>query len=254
MAKPTTKHKTTNDLFNMLSKVAEPVTSERKGKKNQVQVDLNETEQETFDSFCSVDMICKIAELRQKEAKNLIIPLLKKKLLEKWLQEGKRTENPIIQTEKSRANFIVRDVLKIDLPENEDGTSVSVKDRLVEAGFNENEASDISNQEFNEQVEMTFRSLNELRKGTPTEQKIVKKLLTLILENFSTEEQQQLLRKETKVEVKQGFLDRAVKRANGSLEKLEALLSVVTPQWVLSHMTCSENDLQKMITILTDKK
>lgn len=252
MAKPTTKRQTTDDLFDALSESAETVPQKRGSKKKErPQVELTEAEQRAFDAFCAADVVYKMAEGKQKAAKSLILPLLRKKLLEKWLQQGRKTENPVVQTGKARANFVVRDILKIDLPEHDDGTPGSVKERLMDAGFNEEEADAISEQEFNERVEMNFRSLNELRRGDPAEQKAVKKLLTLILENFTPEEQRLLLRKETKVDVNEGFLDRAVQHVDGSLEKLDALLSVVAPQWVLSHMTYSGSDLQQAVADLT---
>jgi hypothetical protein len=252
MAKPATKRPTTDDLFNSLAQSAAPVQKESKGKKkDKPQIELNENEEKAFESFCAADVIFKMSEGKQKAAKAMILPVLRRKLIEKWLDREGKTENPVIVTEKARANFVVREILKIDLPEKEDGTPGSVLDRLVEAGFEKEEAEKVFEREFKEEVVVNFRPLNDLRHGEPTEQKVVNKLLKLVLENFTQDEQRMLLRRETKVTVEDGFLDRAPKHAKESIEKLDALLTVVSPQWVLSHMTYTGKDLSKTIAELT---
>jgi hypothetical protein len=246
------KKQSTDNLFEQLAQTAAPVETKGKGKKkDKPQIDLNEAEQKAFESFCASDVIFKMAEGKQKASKSLVLPVLRRKLLEKWLAHGSKTDNPVVITEKARANFVVRDILKIDLPEKEDGTPGTVKDRLLDAGFDEDEASTICDREFKERVEMNFRPLNDLRTGDPGEQKAVNKLLKLVLENFSTDEQRLLLRRETKVEVTDGFLDRAPHHAGDSIEKLDALLTVIAPQWVLSHMTYSGKDLTQAVADLT---
>lgn len=253
MAKPTTKkRKTTNDLFEALSQNAENVPQKKSSKtKERPQVELDETQQLAFEAFCSSDVICKIAEGKQKASKALILPILRQKVLKQWLEQGRKTENPVVQTTNARANFVVRNILKIDIPENEDGTPGSINKRLVEAGFNEEEAEKIAEQEFSERVELNFRSLNELRDGEVAEQRVIKKLMSLVLDNFTIEEQRLLLRKETKVEVNENFIENAIEHANGSFEKLDALLSVASPQWVLSQMTYSGGDLKQEFEELT---
>ncbi len=249
--KPATK-KSADDLFDALSQSAESVKTKKGGKKkDRPSIELNESETKAFEAFCAADVVYKMAEGKQKTSKSLILPVLRRKLLERWLEEGHKTDNPVVVTDKARANFVVRDMLKIELPEQEDGTPGSVRDRLADAGFSEEEADDIYEREFSEKVEMNFRSLNELRRGEPGEQRAVNKLMKLVLENFSPDEQRILLRKETKVEVNDGFLDRAVQHCDGSSEKLDALLTVVSPQWVLSHMTYSGKDLKQAVADLT---
>jgi hypothetical protein len=252
MAKPAVKRQTTDDLFNELSESVEATPQKSKGKKKEKpHIELVGSEGKAFDAFCAADNVYKMAEGKQKAAKSLVTPILRRKTLEKWIKEGRRTENPVVQTNSARANFVVRDILRIELPEHEDGTPGSVKERLLDAGFNEEEAEEIFQREFSERVETNFRSLNELRNGEPDEQKAVNKLLKLVLENFSPEERRLLLRKETKVEVNEGFLDRSVQHADGSVEKLDALLDVVSPQWVLSHMDYSGKDLRQAVADLT---
>lgn len=251
MGKPTTKRQTVDDLFDALSESAETISSKSSSKKkDRPHIELTENEQKAFDNFCAADVVHKMAEGRQKAAKSLILPILRKKLLEKWLDQGHKTENPVVQTEKARANFVVRDILKVELSEKEDGSPGSVRDRLMEVGFEEEKADTIFDREFSETVETNFRNLNELRNGEPNEVKAVTKLMKLVMENFSPEERRLLTRKQTKVEVNDGFLDRAVQHCE-DIDQLDNLLSVVSPQWVLSHMTYSGRDLKQAVADLT---
>ena len=241
----------TDDLFNALSQAAAPV--DKKGtskKKDKPKLDLTPDEQKAFESFCAADVVYKMAEGKQGAAKSMILPVLRRKLLEKWLEEGHKTDNPTIQTNNARANFVVREILKIEIPEKADGEPGSVKDRLLEAGFSEDEAQAIYEREFTEKTELGFKSLSKLRQGDPAEQKVVNKLIKLVVENFSPDEQRLLLTRETKVEVNDGFLDRAVQHCP-TVERLDALLNVVAPQWVLSHMTYQGKDLKAAVADLT---
>lgn len=244
MAKPTT-----DDLFETLAQAAETVPQKAKGKKkSKPTIELDEAETNAFNAFCASDVVFKMVEGRRETAKAQILPVLRRKLLEKWIDAGHKTDNPSIQTDKARANFGVRNVLKVEVPENEDGSPGSVRDRLLEAGFDPDEADGICDREFKEHVDLTFRSLNELRTGLPSEQKAVKKLLDLIVKNFSPDEQKILLRKETKVEINENFLDRTVQHTGNNIEKLDALLTVVMPQWVVSHANYSGQDLKQIIS------
>jgi hypothetical protein len=247
-----TKKTQNDDLFDALAGEATAVESKKsKTKKDKPQIDLNDGEESAFEALCASDVIYKMAEGKQKAAKSLVMPILRRKLLEKWMVSGHRTDNPVVQTGKARANFVVRDILKIELPEKEDGTPGSVKDRLLEAGFEPDAAQEIYDREFTEQTVVNFRPLNDLREGTAHEQDVVGKLMKLVLENFSPEERKLILRKETKVEINDGFLDRAVQHSGESVERLDALLTVIAPQWVISHMTYSGKDLKQAVADLT---
>jgi hypothetical protein len=251
MAKPATKRKL-DDLFDALDENIESTPKKKASpKKGKPEINLSAEEQRAFEAFCAANVIFKMAEGKKDASKSLIVPVLRRKLLEKWLKEGHKTENPLIQTENARANFVARGILKIDLPEHDDGTPASIKERLMEVGFTEDEADEIMEREFTEKVERNFRNLNELRNGDDKQQKAVKKLIDLVLENLSPEEQRILIRKDTKVEVNDGFLDRAVQHADGDIEKLDNILNIVAPQWVLSHVQYSGTDLNKTVSDLT---
>lgn len=248
MSKAKTK---TDDLLNLLGANASTTEKPKGGKKkDKPTLELTPDEQKAFDAFCAADVVYKMAEGKQGSAKALILPVLRRKLLEKWLEEGRKTDNPTIQTTNARANFVVREALKIDIPENADGTPGSVKDRLVEL-FGEKEGTEIFEREFTEKVDLGFKSLTKLRNGDVQEQKVVNKLLKMVIDNFTPDEQRLLLTRETKVEVNDGFLDRAVQHCEGSIEKLDSLLNVVAPQWVLSHMTYQGKDLGAAVAELT---
>lgn len=240
------------DDFDAIANLLEESSKPSKGKKkNKPNIELTEAEKKLFDAFCAADVIAKMAKGKSDTAQSLIKPILRRKLMEKWLETEHKTDNPTIITENARANFVVRDILKVDVPDKDNGEPGSVLDRLLEAGFDEEEAEVIFKREFTEKKDINFRNLRDLRDGTPEESAAVKKLLKLVRDEFSPQEQKMLLKKETKVEVNEGFMDRAIKHAADSIEKLDALLTVVQPQWVLSHMNFSGADLHSIFNNAT---
>lgn len=88
MAKKTTapapkKTATNDDLFDALAGDAEKVdTKKPKSRKEKPQIDLSETEEKAFEALCAADVVYKMAEGKQKAAKSLVVPILRRKLLE----------------------------------------------------------------------------------------------------------------------------------------------------------------------------
>lgn len=237
-----------DDPFDTLVESATKVESvSKKKKQDKPSIELDTDEKLAFEAFCAADIIAKMSEGKQKTAKSIILPVLRRKLIEKWAELGHKTENPVVVTDRARANFIVREVLKVETLEGED----SVADRLIDAGFDEQTVERICEKEFIETTEVRLAPLNELRNGTATERELAQRLSQLIVANFNKQEQAILLKKERRVEIADDFLARAVPYCNGDADKLDALLSIVTPQWVMSHMTYSGKDLTQIVSELT---
>jgi hypothetical protein len=232
-----TTTRTTDDPFAALvgEAKAAPTTKKTTKKKDRTHLDLTPDVAAAFDRFCAADATLKMAKGAQEAAKSLVLPVLTDKLLDTWCEEGHRIENPRLQTQLGQAILQAREILKFDLPANEEGEVGTVTDLLVDAGFEEDKAQTIRREEFTETTELRFNNITKLRED-PKAKKVVDKLLKLVIENFTADERGVLLEKVNHVEVKKGFLDRVVGHVDGDAEKLKKLLNAVRPQFLLSHV------------------
>lgn len=232
-----------SDAFKDISENASTFERKKKGREK-LTIELTEDEKICFDTFCAADALLKVAEGRHKNAKNTILPVLRRKYLLKCLEQKRKVENPAIVTDKAWANFIVRNVFKINVKED-----MTVKEALVAAGLSENDAEEVCNNEIVEVDEVNFRPLNELKNGEPIEQKVLEKLANLVRNNFTSEEQGILLRKERKIKVEDDFLDRTYHYAK-TFNKLDALLSIISPQWLMSNISHCDKDPRLLVESL----
>src|SRR5581483_1577240 len=203
------KKKKGSDLLDELASAATPVekgSAAKKQKKLIIDLTNDKDFAEKVDSFCKADVVYKMAEGRKKASYALAQEGLKERFIRMWFEEKFRPDNPLVQTFASRCNFIVKDSLKINIPENG-----SVSETLANLGFSEEKAEKIEEDEFEETRTVSLRPFNELMGGDPSQRALADKLMTLVKENFSREELAALIVSEKKFKAKEGFLDRCVK-------------------------------------------
>lgn len=235
-AKPTTTTEEIDPLATLLSDAVEIEKKAPGKKKDRETLELSTSETAAFDRFCAADAAMKLSKGNQETAKSVILPVLTDKLIKLWCAEGRRTDNPQIVTEQGRAIFQAREVLKFDLPADENGEPGTVTDLLMGVGFTEKEANEIRAAEFSEKTELRFCNISKLRED-PANKKVVDKLLKMVIDNFTPTERAILLEKVNNVEVKEGFLDRAVTHADKDPTKLKSLFQAVKPQFLMSGIT-----------------
>jgi hypothetical protein len=222
-------------------------------KKQRDLIELTDGEATAFDRFCMADAALKMAKGHQEGSKATILPVLTDKLLRMWCEEGRRTDNPRVQTEQGQAILQARENLRFDIPAGEDGEPGTVTDALMAVGFDEDKANEIREREFTETTELRFAAINKLRED-PDSKKVVDKLLKLVLENFTPAERAKLLEKVNNVTLNEGFLDRAVQHADSDPSKLKSLLSVVRPTFLMSQIVWKGELTEAVKTLSKDDK
>lgn len=241
------------DPLDSLLNDAAVVAPKKPGKKKQRDlIELEPSEAAAFDRFCMADAALKLAKGHQEGSKATILPVLTDKLLSIWCEEGHRTDNPRVQTEKGQAILQARETLRFDIPAGDDGEPGTVTDALMAVGFDEETAEAIREREFTEKTELRFANISKLREDA-AKKKVVDKLLAMVLENFTPAERAVLLEKVNTVTLNEGFLDRAVAHVDGDPVQLKALFQVVRPTFLVSHIVWKGDLNDAMNTLETEK-
>jgi hypothetical protein len=253
MAKATARTPKIDPLDSLLNDAA-PVATKKPGskKKQRDVIELAPTEATAFDRFCMADAALKMAKGHQEGSKATILPVLIDKLLFMWCEEGHRTENPRVTTDNGQAILQARENLRFDIPAGDDGEPGTVADALMAVGFDEAKAEEIREREFTEKTELRFANISKMRED-PAQKKVVDKLLTMVMENFTPAERKVLLEKVNTVSLNEGFLDRAVAHVDADPVKLKALFQVVRPTFLMSQIVWKGDLDTAMKTLDTEK-
>jgi hypothetical protein len=200
-----------------------------------------------------------------KERKDILGSELKSTVWEEftnqWFIAGSKPSNPKIESKINRkadcqAIYQCRTNFKVQYREGLSGRN-AVIDPLKEVGISDEIANKIFDENLEIVVENSLRPFNELAQGswvsgefspsTDVQKSAAKKLLNFVIgkesEPLTSAERVECLVKETRYEVKAGFLDRAAYYCN-SANQLRALLTVIKPGEAISHVKFAQSDTE----------
>ena len=264
--KKVVEQKPVDDLDALMSGLGEQVEESQKSTgKHRTTVGAIGATQQLMVEYCGVDAAYKIADSRKKVVGAELKSQIWKELTDLWFATRSQPSNPKVETKKGTRTdcsciYQVRASFSLNVPETE-GTSgrAPVIEALLAAGFEDETANKIFDENIEIVIEMGLKPINELAKGkwvsgdggkefipaTDVQRAAATKILKfaqgLSAEPLTSEERAQALQKETSFVVKAGFLDRAANYCD-SAEQLRALLTVIKPGEALSQIKFAAAD------------
>ena len=180
-----------------------------------------------------------------------------------WFQSKAKPSNPKVETKKNnrpdcQAIYQCRTNFKVQYREEVSGRA-SVIEPLRDLGFSDAQASKIFDENIEIVVETVLRPFNELAQGawvsgeggkefkpaTDVQKVAATKLLAFVIgkesEPLSPSERAECLVKETRYEVKSGFLERAAHYCKDA-NQMRALLTIIKPGEAISHIKFAQSD------------
>ena len=212
----------------------------------------------------------KAIEGHEKAAKAVVLPHVRSLILQDWIEQGRKTDNPRVQT-PSGSSFILqcKDTLTgvrgFRVPKDDSGTPVDFRQHLESAGLPPNLIEEISS-EFKDELVLSINMV-KLEKEHAS---LAEKLMSLIAEagaggvtttdgkkiKFSDDDMEKILDQNHDVTVEEGFLERSVTHCKAVAENqeeatdlLSKLLYAVPPQWAVGQANClkPEEGIVKML-------
>lgn len=219
--------------------------------------------QQLMVEYCGVDAAFKIADSRKKVVGAELKGKIWEELTNLWFSTKSQPSNPKVETKKGTRTdcsciYQVRASFKLNIPEGGSGRAPAIQ-ALNAAGFDDEMAGKIFDENIEIVIEMGLKPLNELAKGkwvsgdggqefvpaTDVQKAAAAKILKfaqgLAAEALTAQERAEALQKETSYIVKAGFLDRAANYCD-SADQLRALLAVIKPGEALSQIKFAAAD------------
>ena len=215
--------------------------------------------------FAGVSTAYKILEERKDILGSELKSTVWEEFTNQWFSSKAKPSNPKIESKIDRkadcqAIYQCRTNFKVQYREGLSGRN-AVIDPLKEVGISDEIANKIFDENIEIVVENSLRPFNELAQGswvsgdggkefspsTDVQKSAAKKLLNFVIgkesEPLTSAERVECLVKETRYEVKAGFLDRAAYYCN-SANQLRALLTVIKPGEAISHVKFAQSDTE----------
>jgi hypothetical protein len=248
-AAPAPAEKPMSAMERLRAKAAPPVAAPAAGKKAKQTLPCeNDEESAALDGLTSSDTVMKVAIANQTTAKLLAQTIFIRKFLKRVVGAGYMLDNPLLQSEHSRANLVVKHMSKFKRSAS-DGTPLDVGTALTGLGFGDHVVKEVTEKIIKSKESLGLKKFTDLTAddATPEQKAVAEKLMGFVL-SLTDQEQALVLEAGVTYEVNDNWQDRAVQIAIESVNKadpafvdkatdrLEALFKVIPPQFVISQM------------------
>lgn len=262
MAKKVTKvakEDNLNDLLGELNASVEEAPTVKDEEKNRPVI----SQGRIMTEYAGVSTAYKILEERKDILGSELKSTVWEEFTDQWFSSKTKPSNPKIESKTGfkpdcQAIYQCRTNFKVQYREGVSGRN-AVIDPLKEVGISDEIANKIFDENLEIVVENSLRPFNELAQGcwiagdggrefvpaTDVQKAAAKKLLNFVIgkeaEPLTSAERVECLVKETRYEVKAGFLERAAYYCK-SADQLRALLTVIKPGEAISHVKFAQNN------------
>lgn len=214
-----------------------------------------------FQRLVAAKNIAEKAIARQKVEEGLVNEAMMDSFSNTLFANGNQPQNPRLEVERNgrpdmEGLFQVQGRFTFNIDEGEAEIKERAITSLEKAGLPKDQAYQLVTNELDTTPQTTLRPLNELAIGhyegktfveaSEKEKAVANKIIDIIVNHLTEEEQALVIRKKDNLEVKDGFLER-VKGYCKSVLNVKAVFGVIKPIHFMSRMKFGVSDTPEMV-------
>ncbi len=194
-----------------------------------------------FERFVAAKQVTEIAEARMKAEEGVLKETLIDGFAESLSKMKCKPSNPRLTMPKDgkpdiEGLFQVQSKFYPQAdPECEGNAHAKLVSALCKAGLPADMAEKVVGNEVKCADKTTIRPFSDLIDGAPIEQELAKRLMQLLMDNFTDDERKLMLQPVEKYEIKDGFFERLAMYCP-SKDQIMACIKVLKPTHFLSHL------------------